>query len=95
MFEAEAEIHEEESGVETNSSESKWHGCNRLCLSIQEWRQDWIYNRQLVLRNTVSFVVSASSLFVTGRADLKGRASDSATWMRAHCINLKVKDYKL
>ena len=95
MCEAEAETSEEESGVETNSSESKWHGCNRLCLSIQEWRQEWIYNRQLVLRNTVSAVDSASNLFVIGRADSKGRASDSATWLRAHCINLKVKDYKL
>jgi hypothetical protein len=64
-----------------------------LRLSIQEWRQDRIYNRQLVLRNTVSFVVSATHLCVTGWADSKGRASDSVTWMRVHCINLKVKGY--
>jgi len=78
-FEAEAEI-QEESGLETNSSESKWHWCNRLCLSIQEWRQDRIYNRQLVQRNTVSFVVSATHVCVTGWADSKGRVSDSDTW---------------
>jgi hypothetical protein len=92
MSEVQTEIHERVTGTETNAYEPGWHGSNRLRLSIEVWRQKGIYNRQLVLRNTVRFVVGAAHFCVIGWADSTGGASDSSDLMRANCLKLKVKE---
>ena len=94
MFMSESETHVEESGVEKKL----------LWIQVTRMQQVVSVDTGMTSRLDLQWTVSSAKYsefrsqcmqFVTGRADSKGRASDSATWMRAHCVNLRVKDYKL